>query len=55
MPTKKNKETPAEQSARFVAHAQKMVEDGELDPIEADKMLERLVENASNFKSTREE
>ena len=47
MPTKKNKETPEEQSARFVAHAQKMVDDGDLDPIEADKVLEKLIERAA--------
>lgn len=44
MPKKKHKETQSEQSARFEAEAARMIEAGELSPIEADRALERLIE-----------
>lgn len=43
MPKKENPETPAQQSARFLAEAQKLVAAGELNPIEAEAALDRLV------------
>lgn len=43
MPKQKRKETQEEQSARFKAEVQKMIDAGELNPTEADKALERLV------------
>lgn len=43
MPKKKHNETPEEQSARFLAEAQKLVDAGELNPIEAEAALDRLV------------
>jgi polyhydroxyalkanoate synthesis regulator phasin len=43
MPPKKNPETQAEQSARFKKDAQKLIDDGKLNPIEADAALDRLV------------
>ena len=43
MPKQKRKETPAEQSARFKAEAQKLIDAGELNPIEADEALDKLV------------
>lgn len=43
MPTKKHKETPEEQSARFRAEVERMVADGELNPTEAVEALDRLV------------
>ncbi len=48
MPKKKWKDTPNEQSARFKAEAQKLVDAGELSPIEADTALDRIVRKSSN-------
>lgn len=42
MPKQKHKETQAEQSARFEAEVQKMVDAGELNRTEADRALDRL-------------
>lgn len=46
MPKKKRKETHAEQSARFQAEVEKMIEDDELNPTEADEVLDRLVRSS---------
>ena len=46
MPKKKRKETEEEQSARFKAEAQKLIDVGELNPTEADAALDRLVSQA---------
>lgn len=43
MPKKKNLETQKEQSARFKRDAQRLIEAGELNPIEADAALDALV------------
>lgn len=43
MPKKKNPETPEEQAERFRREAEKLVAAGELEPVEADKTLDRLV------------
>lgn len=43
MPKKKNQETQAEQSARFLAETEKLIAAGELNPTEAEKALDRLV------------
>jgi hypothetical protein len=43
MPKKKHKETAEEQAARFRAAVQKLVEDGELDPAEADAAFDRAM------------
>lgn len=43
MPKQKRKETPEEQSARFKAEAQKLVDAGELSPTAADAALDRLI------------
>lgn len=43
MPKKQRKETQAEQSARFKAEVQKLIDAGELNPTEADEALDRLV------------
>ena len=43
MPKKLNPETPQEQSARFIRVARKLVDAGELDPIEADAAMDALV------------
>jgi hypothetical protein len=43
MPKKKKTETQEEQSARFRAEAEKLIEAGELNPTEADDRLNRLV------------
>lgn len=46
MPKKKRQESQAEQSERFKKDAQKLIEDGELNPTEAEKGLEGLVKRA---------
>ena len=43
MPEKKRKETQKEQSARFEAEVQKMIDAGELNPTEADGAFEKLM------------
>ena len=43
MPKKKQTEPPDEQGKRFVKDAQRMIDDGELNPIEADAALSRIV------------
>lgn len=47
MPTKKQHESQAKQSARFRSEAQKLIDAGELDPTEADAAMDRLVRKAS--------
>jgi hypothetical protein len=43
MPKKKRQESQAEQSARFKADAQRLIDAGELNPTEAEEAVERLV------------
>ena len=43
MPKKQHNETPEEQAARFRAEVERMIEAGELSPIDADAALDRLV------------
>ena len=43
MSKRKNQETQAEQSARFLAHVEKLIDAGELNPTEAEEALDRLV------------
>lgn len=43
MPKKKHNEKPDEQSARFRAAVERMIEAGELSPTDADAALDRLV------------
>ncbi|HEX8056233.1 MAG TPA: hypothetical protein VF481_06210 [Novosphingobium sp.] len=43
MPKKKHKETPEEQSERFRAEVERMIDAGELNATEADEALDRLV------------
>lgn len=52
MPKKKRKETPEEQAARFAAEVERMKAAGELNPIEAEAALDKLV--ASQQRATRE-
>lgn len=47
MTTKKPKETEAEQAERFQAEAQKLIDAGELSPIEAEKALDAIIRRAS--------
>lgn len=47
MPKANQNETPAEQSARFQSDVQRMINDGELNPIEAEAVLDRLVRQAA--------
>ncbi|MEL6876673.1 MAG: hypothetical protein AAGL68_01060 [Pseudomonadota bacterium] len=46
MPKKANPETPEEQSKRFKKEAQKLIDAGELNPTEADKILGGLVKKS---------
>lgn len=48
MPKKKITETQAEQSARFRAEVERLVEAGDLSPAEADERFERLIGKAVN-------
>ena len=43
MPKKKNQETQAEQSERFKKAVRDLIDAGELNPTEADKLLGELV------------
>lgn len=43
MPKKAKQESQAEQSARFKRDAQRLIDAGELNPIEAEKALEALI------------
>lgn len=47
MPKKKPGMTPEEQSERFKADAQRMIDAGELNPTEADAAFERVVRSAT--------
>ena len=42
VPKKKPTEPPDEQSRRFVADAQRMIDAGELNPIEGEKQLQNI-------------
>ncbi len=48
VPKKKLTEPPDEQSKRFVADAQRMIDAGELNPIEADEAFETVVRAVKN-------
>lgn len=43
MPKKKTTETQEEQSARFRAEVERLIEAGELSPTEADEAIERIL------------
>lgn len=47
MPKKQNPESQESQSARFKREAQKLIDAGELSPIEADTALDRLTRKSS--------
>ncbi|MFM7404449.1 MAG: hypothetical protein ACKO1N_10295 [Erythrobacter sp.] len=47
MPKQKRNETQAEQSARFKAEAQKLIDAGVLSPIEAETVLDELIRKRS--------
>lgn len=47
MPKKKREETQAEQSARFRAEVERLIEAGELNPLEADEVFDKLVRSSS--------
>ena len=46
MPKKKQTETQQEQGVRFRAEVERLVAAGELNPTEADKLLDKLTGNA---------
>lgn len=43
MPKKLKHESQAEQSARFKRDAQKLIDDGTLNPTEADRLMEEVI------------
>lgn len=43
MPKQTKKETPKQQAERFRAEVERLIEAGELSPIEADAALDKLV------------
>jgi hypothetical protein len=47
MPKKKRQESQAEQSARFKADAQRLIDAGELNPTEAAEAVERLIRRSA--------
>lgn len=47
MPKKKRKETQEEQSARFEAEVRKRLDDGSLNPTEAEEALDWLISTQS--------
>ena len=48
MPSKKQHESNAKQAARFRSEAQKLIDAGELNPIEGEEALDKLVRKAAN-------
>ena len=50
MPKKKNPESQAEQSERFRAEVARLIEAGELNPIDAEERFERLVRSQASAK-----
>lgn len=51
MPKKKRKDSQAEQSARFRAEVEKLIEAGELSPTDAEAALDRLVSEGTRPRS----
>jgi polyhydroxyalkanoate synthesis regulator phasin len=51
MPQKKKAETTEEQSARFRAEAQRLIDAGELSPTEAEAALDSLVRKSRERKT----
>ena len=52
MPKKKTQETQADQSARFHAEVERLIADGELNPIEAADALDKLVRNQQSKRTS---
>ena len=50
MPKKAKRETPKEQSERFKREAQKLIDDGKLNPIEGDEGMDGLVKHQKAVK-----
>ncbi len=48
MPKKKNQETQAEQSERFRKTARDLIDAGELNPIAADRVMEKILKTRRN-------
>jgi len=51
MPKKQNPESPEEQSERFKAEVQRLIDAGELNPTEADAAFERALAHVQVSKS----
>lgn len=47
MPKKQNAETPEQQSERFKREAQRLIDAGELNPLDADAALDALVKKTT--------
>ena len=48
MPSKKQHESQAKQSARFRSEVQRLIDAGELNPTEAESALDRLVKKSGS-------
>ncbi len=51
MPKRKEMLSPEEQSERFKQEAQRLIDAGELDPTEADAVMDKLVRKSANRRS----
>lgn len=51
MPKKKNPQTAEEQAENFRREAQKLVDDGSLNPTEGERLLDAFVRSAAGGKS----
>lgn len=52
MPKKKTQDTQAEQSARFHAEVERLIAAGELNPTEADSVLDALIRKQGKAEQT---
>jgi hypothetical protein len=54
MPKKKQEANPEDQAKRFEAEVQRLIDAGELNPIEADERFERTLEQIARKRSAPE-
>lgn len=52
MPKKKNPESQAQQSARFLAEVERLIAAGELNPTEAEAALDKMVRSQAKRQSS---
>ena len=53
MPKKKRQESQKEQSERFKKDAQRLIDAGELSPIEAEEALDKLLRKSASHQGSR--